>query len=430
MIEGFSVENFLSFRDKVSISFKAGAIKEFKEENTFKPVYKSDDALLKSIGVFGANGSGKSNLLKALGFMKYFVLNSSKESNSNESIPVKPFLLSTVSNMKSSTFEVIFYVKEDKFRYGFSVDSKQVNSEWLFSFIKNKEEKIFIRAEQNYTFGKEFREGIKNKQQIFTEFTRPNALFASVLSQFNDPLLLTITNWFDDIFIAPDISHIGLVDFTANIMSQGDYRRLINNIIINSDLGIEGIQEYIKEQSSGLPNFKDFIKNLSYEKDPTYKVLTKHNVFDEGNNLKDIVFFDLVQNESLGTQKFFGILGPILWALKQRKILMIDEIDSRLHNLLVEQIITLFNSNKFNPNGAQLLFTSHNTNLLRKSLRRDQIILTEKNNVGACKIDSLYSKDPKVRSDASFNKDYLLGKYGAIPKLNTQLNLFDAEDAM
>jgi uncharacterized protein len=137
------------------------------------------------------------------------------------------------------------------------------------------------------------------------------------------------------------------------------------------------------------------------------------------------VFFDLFEDESLGTQKFFGILGPILYALTQRKVIWIDEIDARVHSLLLESVIGLFNSKKYNPNGAQLLFTSHNTNILRKGLRRDQMVMIEKDNFGISKFGSVYSKDPKIRNDASFDKDYLLGKYGGIPHLGTQLNLFD-----
>src|SRR5690606_19042413 len=134
-------------------------------------------------------------------------------------------------------------------------------------------------------------------------------------------------------------------------------------------LGIENVQEVHNEiKSPNLP-FSDLVKNLNYELEGEYKILTKHNVFDDGKNLKDSTHFNLVQNESLGTQKFFAILGPIIEALNERKILIIDEIDARLHSLLVERIVSLFNSNKYNPNGAQLIFTSHNVNLIKKGLR-------------------------------------------------------------
>ena len=147
--------------------------------------------------------------------------------------------------------------------------------------------------------------------------------------------------------------------------------------------------------------------------------------YSKDDNPEERIYFDLLENESLGTQKFFGILGPILYSLKTRAILWIDEIDARMHTILIENVINLFNSNKYNPNGAQLIFTSHNTNLMKKGLRRDQMYFIEKNKQGVSLLDSLYNKDPKVRNDATFDKDYLVGKYGAIPNLGSQLNIFD-----
>ena len=138
------------------------------------------------------------------------------------------------------------------------------------------------------------------------------------------------------------------------------------------------------------------------------------------------IYFDLLQNESLGTQKFFGILGPILYSLTQKKVIWIDEIDARVHTILLERIISLFNSNKYNPNGAQLIFTSHNLVIMKEGLRRDQMHIINKDEFGISTIESLHAKGPKIRSDASFDKDYLLGRYGGIPKLGTQLNIFDS----
>lgn len=426
MIESFSVENFLSFSATTIISFKAGSIKEFREDNTATPHYNSDDVLLKSIGIFGANGSGKSNIIKALSFMKDFVLGSSKESNSTQPISIQPFLLSTHKPNSPSTFEITFHINNIRYRYGFRVTTKEVDSEWLFIKEKRKEEDLFIRAKQEYSFSKEFKSGIKDKLDLFAQFTRPNALFASVLSQFNEPLFVKITNWFDTLFVAHDISHLSLVDYTASLMSTEDYRTLINRIIENSDLGIKSVKEKIKEEYVQATSFRDLVINLAVEKETNYNIATEHQVFESDTNIpKGTRDFDLLKNESLGTQKFFGILGPILSALKEKKILIIDEIDARLHSHLVEQLVSLFNSQKYNPNGAQLIFTSHNTNLIKHGLRRDQMVFAEKDHYGACSLNSLYVKDAKVRSDATFDKDYLLGKYGGIPKINIQLGLFD-----
>jgi AAA15 family ATPase/GTPase len=424
MLVKFSVENFLSFKEMASINFQPGAIKEYKE-NVFFPDINRSFPLLKSAGLFGKNASGKSNIIKAISFMRDFVLNSSRESSSADSIKVDKFLLSTETEFSASTFEVVFYLDNEKYRFGFSVTEKFVVSEWLFIVKKNKEEKIFIRAKQEYTFEKDFKNDIKGKLELLTEFTRPNSLFISVLSQFNNDIGKKITQWFNDLIIAQDSAHLNLIEFTARLMSTGDYKKLVNDIVRRSDLGIDSIEERIS-QAAIKKNFSyDFLISVYNDDERSYNIKTKHVKYNANLGEVDRVTFDLLQNESFGTQKFFGILGPILFALKQRKILWVDEIDARMHSLLFEQVIKIFNSEKFNPNGAQLIFTSHNPFILKKGLRRDQIILVEKNDYGVSTLNSLYQKAPKVRNDASFDKDYLLGKYGAIPRLNSQLNLFE-----
>lgn len=424
MLLRFSVENFLSFKESVHINFQAGTIKEYKENVINNDINRSTP-LLKCIGLFGKNASGKSNIVKAISFVSDFVINSSKESNSAESINIRSFLLSTESEAKPSTFEIIFFIDGEKYRYGFSVTEKSVLSEWLFVSVKNKEDKVFIRANQDYVFEKAFKTDIKGKLELFTEITRPNSLFISVLSQFNNSIGKRITDWFNDLIIAQDSAHLNLIEFTARLMSTGDYRKLINDIIKKSDLGIESIEERLS-QVAVKKNFSyDFLISIYNDDERAYNIKTKHTKFNSNNTPIDSITFDLLQNESFGTQKFFGILGPILFALKQRKILWIDEIDARMHSLLFEQVIKIFNSEKYNPNGAQLIFTSHNPIILKKGLRRDQMVLVEKDDFGASSITSLYEKDPKVRKDASFDKDYLIGKYGAIPRFNSQLNLFD-----
>lgn len=263
---------------------------------------------------------------------------------------------------------------------------------------------------------------------MFAEVTRSNSLFLSVLAQFNNTLCQKITDWFNDVVIANDTAHLDLIETTARLMSVSDYRILINEIIRKSDMGIEAIEEKRKDGLQKKTAFEEFVDLASWDThDKQYSIKTRHIKYNQDAVAVDTVMLDLLQNESLGTQKFFGILGPILYALKQRKILWIDEIDARMHSLLLESVIGLFNSYKYNPNGGQLIFTSHNTNILKKGLRRDQMAFVSKDKFGISSFDILHEKDPKVRNDASFDKDYLLGKYGAIPKLGSQLNIFDSE---
>ena len=425
MLVNFSVENYLSFKSRVIINFQAGSIKDYKD-NVYSPLLHQNTGILKSIGIFGHNAGGKSNIIKAMSFMREFVLNSSKESQSIKDIPVQPFRLSVNTELQPSTFETVFIINDIKYKYGFSLTQKNVESEWLFSTVRKKEELIFIRAKGNYSVDKKFKNEIKGKFELFEEITRNNSLFLSVLAQFNNPLCLTITKWFSNILVARDTDHLALIDFTAKLLSVGEYRKWVNDIIRKSDLGIESVEEKIREIAAKKNYSIEFLASVFKDEIKDYSIRTTHMKYNREDNPQERVYFDLIENESLGTQKFFGILGPILYALKERAILWIDEIDARMHTLLLDNVINLFNSKKYNPNGAQLIFTSHNTNLMKKGLRRDQMLFIEKDKKGISTLDSLHNKHPKVRNDATFDKDYLLGKYGAIPNTGSQLNLFDS----
>ena len=406
------------------ISFEAGVIKEY-QENIFLPSPYTDKPLLKCVGLFGKNAGGKSNFIRALSFMKEFVLDSSKESSSTKQINVTPFLLSTESEHNPSTFEVLFHDDNKRYKYGFSITRKQVESEWLFVTSKNKEETLFLRSRQDFVFEKKIKSDAKAKLELLTQLTRGNSLFISVLAQFNNPIGEIVSNWFNNIIIAKDTDHLALIDFTARLMSMNDYKRRIIEIIKHSDLGIESIDEKLKETAQKTNYSYDFLKSIVHSEENNYVVKTKHIKYSGKKDSNEQVVFDLLQNESFGTQKFFGILGPILYSLREKKIIWIDELDARMHTLLFEVMVKIFNSEKYNPNGAQLLFTSHNQYALKKGLRRDQMIMVEKDKYGVSSIGSVYQKSPKTRNDASFDKEYLSGKYGAIPRIQSQLDLFE-----
>lgn len=425
MLLQFTVDNFLSFKNSAVLDFQAASIKEYKE-NTFHLPFSGNIGVLKSIGIFGHNASGKSNLIKAISFMKEMVLYSSREVTTSRKIPLEPFLLSEETESKPSTFEMLMLIEGVKYRYGFSVNSKSIESEWLFATEKRKEENLFVRAKQNFSFEKKFKSTLRGKFELVYEMTKSNTLFLSVLAQFNYKLCLDISNWFSKMIVAHDTDHIDLIDFTARLMSVGDYRKLINDVIKKADLGIDTIEERLKESAARANISFDLIASVFADDIRQYVVRTGHIKF-KGEKPDSKIFFDLMQSESLGTQKFFGILGPLLYTIKERGIICIDEIDARMHSHLLSDVIGLFNSNKTNIGGAQLIFTSHNTNILKKGLRRDQIHLTEKDKYGVSKIQNVHSKKPNIRKDASFDKDYLSGKYGAVPGLGegAQLNLFD-----
>lgn len=428
MLINFSVENYLSFKRKVTLDFIARPIKEL-QENVFTPYPYEGQNILKSLAVYGKNSGGKSNLINAFSFMRDFVLNSSKESQANEKIKSIPFKLSILTENKPSVFEAVFYIDQIKYRYGFMTSPIMVESEWLFQTERLKENKVFVRAGKDYNYDKNFKQYLKGKIELFTELTRPNSLLLSVLSQFNVELGVKIQKWFSNVLVAHDREHLALVDFSARLMSDEYYNRMLNEIILKSDLGIESIEQRVKELVSNKGYSTQFLKSVFKDEFKEYTVKAYHTKYDEEVKPVEKIYFELIEQESLGTQKYFGLIGPILLALTEKRIIFIDEADARLHPLLFENLISIFNSRSYNPNGAQLVFTTHNTIPLKKLLRRDQMVFVDKNEFGESTIESVYNKVPNIRNDASFDKDYLLGKYGAIPKINTQLNLFDSSSS-
>lgn len=290
MLLSFSIENYLSFKKRVTLNFYASSIKE-KMENVFSPFLFEGPNLLKSVGVYGKNSSGKSNLIKAFSFMRTLVISSSRESQATEEINVQPYNLSTETESKSSLFEVVFYLGEVRYRYGFSVNKKYVESEWLFQTVKRKESFIFIRAGKDLEYDKKFRNELKAKIELLQELTRANSLFLSVLSQFNIQLGVSITTWFNNILVAHDIDHLALIDFSARLMTNVYYNERLNEIIKRSDLGIESIEQKLKDIISKKNYSIDFLKAV-FKSDQDYTVRTSHTKFDSENKPHQKIFLN------------------------------------------------------------------------------------------------------------------------------------------
>jgi len=421
MIIKFSVGNYLSFNDIVTLSLVAAKIKsrnkKLNEENLFSI---SGLNLLKSAAIYGANASGKSNLLKAIGFMKDFIITSSKETQAEEPIEVENFKLSTETEKKPSFFEIIFLIDGQRYRYGFTVDSKKVHSEWLYHVPKSREARLFLREESKIIISNVFKEG-----RGLTSKTRENALFLSVVAQFNGPISINIFKWFRGLGFISGLSDAGYRQYTIErIETDKEYRDNIVSFVRRMDVGISNIVireiELTDEEIKAFRYILKYIKEVSDEEvsipESKYDVFSIHKKFDKNNFPISEVEFDIDVQESEGTQKLLYLLGPIVTTLLNGRTIVIDEMDARLHPLITCSLIQLFCSNKTNPKNAQLVFATHDTNLLSNKLfRRDQIWFTEKNRYGATDLYSL--AEIKVRNDASFERDYISGKYGAIPFL-------------
>jgi len=398
MLIEFTVGNHLSFKDKKTLSLEASSIKEF-EDNAFKA---GNYNLLKSSVIYGANSSGKSNLLKSLTAMKSIVRTSAQMSSADK-IDIKPFLLNTETVNKPSYFEVLILIDNIRYRYGFETDENIIHTEWLFKCKSKTESLLFIRDKDKIEITKEFHEG-----KGIEERTRENALFLSVCDQWNGEISGKVIGWFN-----------GGLNILSGLTHEDGKPSLIG---FHKSLNIDSAaNHFIKRFDLGFEEFGVREGNL---------VITRHKRYDGNGNEMGGYWFDLATQESSGTNKIFDLSGDIMAGLLFNNIIIIDELDAKLHPLLTMAIVRLFNSTEHNPKNAQLIFATHDTNLLSYgSFRRDQIYFTEKNQYEETDLYSLveYKDDDglKIRNDRSFEKDYINGRYGAIPFIGDFSNLIN-----
>lgn len=434
MLLEFSIKNFKTFKEKVTLSLLASNYdKDTREDENVHYESKFGLRLLKSAVIYGANASGKSKLLDAIAFMRFFVINSSRESLKGDDIGIEPFKLNTETENEPSEFEVIFVHEKVLYRYGFEVTAKKVTAEWLFHRPKTKEVELFYRDENNFeTHPKSFAKG---KAIIKEGLVRDNALLLSVAAQFNDIIATTVTEWFKKLKTISGLNEHNYKGYSLGRTEDEKYKTRIIELLKAADFGIEDVLLQ-KLDVNALPKelpkeLRDRIAKEMNEENAEYfsDALILRKKFDSNKRaIKELATLSFDDDESAGTQKFFALLGPILDVLENGYILVVDELDSKLHPNLVCKIVALFNSDKMNPNNAQLIFNTHDTNLLSSGLfRRDQIWFVEKNKFGEAKLYSLADfRSDEVKKNEYFEENYIKGKYGAIPFLGLFDNLTNA----
>ncbi len=401
MILEFCATNFLSIKDELKLSFVSTQLKESSAEpNDLYDLSDTGISLVRSAIIYGANASGKSNVLKAFAFYKRFITDSFKDSQAGEVIDVENFRLNATTIDEPTSLEATFTDGEFIYRYGFEVDSQKVQMEWLYRRVckkRAKEVELFYR-EDGVT-------SVHPKSQLLQELVnkkmvRSNALLLSTAAQFNETTAVSILRWLSDTQVLFCSEDEVLWQNAIKYLDDEKLRERITAFARYADLGIENITK---------------IDN---------RIVSRHRQYDDEGREINNVAFSFSRNESEGTIKYFSLAYPIIDALDNGKRVVIDELDSRLHPLLVKRIIALFNDARTNPKGAQLLFTAHDTYLLSAGLfRRDQVWFTQKDNFGATELYSL--AEYKVRSTSPFERDYLLGKYGATPLIGDMESIFN-----
>jgi AAA15 family ATPase/GTPase len=450
------------------IEFRVGNFRSFDEPQTFSLVASSDTRhpdnsipfgnlrLLKSAAIYGANASGKSNLIKAIDFMRAFVLFSATKMNVGDEIPVVPFRLRADSRGKASFFEAAFVVGEVRYQYGFTATPKRVQDEWLIAYPKGRPRhllsRVFDPERQETIWG--FRGDLEKEGTLLKERTRDNALALSRGAELNIAPLTSVYLWFRNQLAVFDLSgSLGsLINQTARRLKEdGAFRERVLRLIRHADLGISDL-EVSEEQPrfflsgampgstvasdstlsvenlSALPGFSGSVIYPSVT-GPVLSggpplAVTSFSTYFPTTIIRSIhrsqdgepVPFNFLEAESNGTQRFLALADLWLDALDQGGSLVIDELDCSMHPLLTRKLVELFQTREANPKGAQLIFTTHDSTLMDQALfRRDQMWIVEKDRAGASRLASLYDFDEKPRNNEALQRRYLAGRYGGVP---------------
>ena len=430
MLIDFSFGNFTSFKDVQSLSMMSSKLKKdnFLQTNVVNVDEKT--SLLKSALIYGANASGKSNLINAMQSFRTIVLSSLKDLEFNFLDTIIPFLLT--SEQKPSIFEILFIENSIKYRYGFSILNGEILEEWLYSTTKVRETMLFYREKQTVEFNKKsfneaklfvkFSSDSENKKDNMgqLEKTATNVPFVSVLSVFEGKHSSNVTNFISRINAISGIQDERTKNYSFNLFKENeDFRQWALKILENfniSDLIINE-EEVITEHAFSISD---------EEESPKIKI--KQNRFNvevqkQLPHSEDSINFPF-SFESAGTRKIIHLLGPLYDTIKSNNILFIDELDAKFHTLLSKFLLKMFNQLS---NGSQLIATVQDTNLMNTELlRRDQIWFVDKDPIEQ---DSrLYSlSEYKISIQKYYSSDYLEGAFSAIPLFS---KLSDVENLM
>lgn len=423
MLVNFTFQNFRSFRDEKTLTMEAASIKELRESILVRDKY----SLLPAAVLYGANSSGKSNVLLALLTMRTVLL-SSVRLNPTDELNYQPFKLDLVSPTMPTSFEIQFLQDNVTYRYGFDYDKTRICKEWLYErVVGGREYNLFLRVEDEFEVSKtRFNEGVGKERA-----TPSNRLFISLVAQLNGAKSMRILDWFNHCNYLSGMDSQGYAGFTLKLFSeQLEGHKEVSDFFHHTQLGFQEL--LVKEKAFSADTFPgnvslpDSLRSHLMEELKGKKVLeakTTHPIYDESGEVSSMGTFDKDEMESEGTKKIIEMSGPIFDTLREGKLLIIDELDAKLHPFLTRSILQLFMNPETNRSGAQLIFATHDTNLLNLTyLRRDQIWFTEKDKTESSDLYSLVEfKDEggaKIRNDRSLQKDYINGRYGAIPFLN------------
>ena len=416
MILEFRVGNFKSIRDEIVISFIASKDKKLVEQNLIATGLSGIPNALKSLAIYGANASGKSTLLAAMAYMRSIIAESATMIQLGQTFNIQPFKLDNTFVSKPTFFEITFLFDGVRHQYGFEITPERIVDEWLLVYKTAKPQQWFRRVldEESGSYEFEFSSHLTGPRKVWQESTRQNALFLSTAAQLNSEQLGPIFRWLAETIIYFNAGFNPSPDFTTALLQTDSGRNSVRDFLASADISIDEITSIAQ---------KGITQNIVFGPEGTKvsseerEILTPKFIHKTANGSAT---FEL-HEESGGTQRLYTLAAPIFDVLNQGKVLIVDELDSSLHPLLVRGLIKLFSNKETNPKNAQLLFSTHDTSILDKSLfRKDQIWFVEKNKEQASTLSSLADFSP--RETEAWEKGYLIGRYGAVPFIDGDLS--------
>jgi AAA15 family ATPase/GTPase len=412
MLVHFSAKNFKSFKDQVNLSVIVSSLKEHYEIPAQAFIQQDNFGKISPVvAIYGANASGKSNLFEAMTMMKYFVQTSLAKENVVDKIPVESFRLSPATENAPTEFEISYIANGRLFRYGFLATKELVVEEWLYEKeLKEwaKEKELFYREKDTLHYHNTlFKVGKLIGDQ---HLAKDSVLVLTLGYQLNDEIARSAMSWFTGFNTIRGHNDEDFKDFSiSQISEKTEIASEMLDLMRYADTGIF-------ELSSGILMNKQ-------------EVFAHHMSYDEDGKESGEKWFVMSSQESEGTKKLFNLSGPVLHTLKHGNVLFVDELDAQLHPNLLELLVRMFQDQKINTKGAQLIFTIHNTNLLNaKLLRRDQVWITEKNRFGVTALYSLAdykTGSGKARNTEAIEQNYIDGKYGGVPFLGDFENFLE-----
>jgi uncharacterized protein len=424
MLLAFRAENVRSFRDQLEFSMLASPLAEKRFTREIK--WREGGQPLKVLpvaGVFGANASGKSNLLKAMDDMQTYVIQSFRRASPGGELPRWQFRLDPDASQRPSRYEIDLVLSGIRHEYGFTLDSHRILEEWAIRYPHGRASLLFHRDGDRVEVGSAER----GQTRAVTKLLRTNALFLSTAASANHPLLLPLYEWFRrNLLLAEANSRPFRQAFTAALLNDDSTQSKVMALLRAADLGITSAKNHEIDPATR-ERLARAARIIMGEEDKPDSESDEALTFDGLHNVSLMhrspageVELDPV-DESLGTLIWLGLIGPVVDALRGGRVFLADELDASLHPALVARLVALFQDPRTNPRRAQLIFNSHDTTVLGGSgdnrlIGRDQIWFTEKLNDGSTRLYPLADMNP--RKHEAVASRYLAGRYGATPILS------------